>query len=157
MSIVFNPSVQVQGLILLPFQRKMSGITLNTFSIFYFLICVMYNCSNCSRQKLFYQKILTQDLRNQQRDLIDFLFCYIAIISDKNTYHYNSKVLCRVTRVSNSLDKFVWLIGWLGIEKSGQIINHCHNAYQYHDEIRRISLKYMILSRNIKQYLNDFP
>ena len=81
---------------------------------------------------------------------IDFVFCYIAIISDKNTYHYNSKVLCRVTRVSNSLDKFVWLIGWLGIEKSGQIINHCHNAYQYHDEIRRISLKYMILSSIIK-------
>ena len=110
--------------------------------------CVMYNCSNCSKLKLFYQKIRTHDLRNQQREI--FSFCYIAIISDKNTYHYNSKVLCRVTRVSNSLDKFVWLIGWLGIEKSGQIINHCHNAYQYHDEIRRISLKYMILSSIIK-------
>ena len=72
MAIVFDPSVQVQGLILLPFQRKMSGITFNTFSIFYFLICVMYNCSNCSRQKLFYQKILTHDLRNQQNDLITY-------------------------------------------------------------------------------------
>ena len=107
MAIVFDPSVQVQGLILLPFQRKMSGITFNAFSIFYFLICIMYNCSNCSRQALFYQKILTHDLRNQQRDLIIVTFCYIEITSDKNTYHYNSKVLCRVTRVSNSLDKFV--------------------------------------------------
>ena len=71
MAIVFNPSVQVQGLILLPFQRKMSGITFNTFSIFYFLICVMYNCSNCSKLKLFYHKILTRDLRNQQRDVIN--------------------------------------------------------------------------------------
>ena len=88
-------------------------------------------------------------------NIADFVFCYIAIISDKNTYHYNSKVLCRVTRVSNSLDKFVWLIGWLGIEKSGQIINHCHNAYQYHDEIRRISLKYMILF-SISKYQTIF-